>query len=178
MLLASGGIHMFKGLSDPAVWVALAFVIFAVFLYVKNVHISVFDALDGRAGAIRAELAEARDLREQAQAILADYQSKQRNVDAEASGIITLAEREAELLAEETRASLAAMLERKKKSAEAKIAQAELQAVTEVKQAAADVAVGATEKMLRAQSGTPIQAAINASLIEQAIARIDHVKTG
>jgi F-type H+-transporting ATPase subunit b len=146
-------------------WVAVAFVVFlAVLLYYK-VPALIAKALDDRAEAIRKELDEARRLREEAQALLADYQKKHRNVGEEADAIVDLARREAEALAQETRTSLKETLERRTKLAEEKIARAEAQALDEVRASAIDAAVAAAEKILRdktAGSG-------GAQLIDQSI---------
>ena len=146
-------------------WVAVAFVAFVAILVYYKVPALIAKALDDRAEAIRKELDEARSLREEAQNLLADYQKKHRNVGQEAEAIVDLARREAEALAEETRASLKTTLERRTKLAEDKIARAEAQAVDEVRATAIDVATAAAEKILRekmAGSGS-------AALIDQSI---------
>ena len=146
-------------------WVAVAFVAFLAILVYYKVPALIAKALDDRAEAIRKELDEARRLREEAQTLLADYQKKHRNVGQEAEAIVDQARREAEALAQETRASLKDTLERRTKLAEDKIARAEAQAVDEVRATAIDVAVAAAEKILRekmAGSG-------GAALIDQSI---------
>ena len=87
-------------------WVAVAFVVFLAILVYYKVPALIAKALDDRAEAIRKELDEARRLREEAQNLLADYQKKHRNVGQEAEAIVEQARREAEALAQETRASL------------------------------------------------------------------------
>ena len=146
-------------------WVAVAFVAFLAILVYYKVPKLLAKALDERAEAIRKELDEARRLREEAQALLADYQKRHRNVGQEAEAIVDLARREAEAFAQETRASLKETLERRTKLAEDKIARAEAQAVDEVRASAIDVAVAAAERILRekmAGSG-------GAALIDQSI---------
>ena len=146
-------------------WVAVAFVLFAAILVYYKVPALIAKALDDRADAIRQELDQARRLREEAQSLLADYQTKHRNVGKEAEDIITLARREAEALGHETRESLKQSLERRTKLAEEKIARAEQQAVDEVRASAIDVAVAAAEKILREKmAGTG-----GAALIDQSI---------
>ncbi len=130
-------------LKDPSFWTAIAFVGFVlVLLYVKMPKI-IGEQLDKRADAIRTELEEARSLREQAQSVLADYERKQRQAEKEAENIITQAKAEAERLAEETRNKLEVSLERRMKLAEDKIAQAEVQALKEVRIQAAEIAIAA-----------------------------------
>ncbi len=135
-------------LSDPSFWTAIAFVGFVlVLLYFKLPGI-VTKSLDDRAEAIRLELDEARNLREQAQSVLADYERKQRQAEKEAEGIITQAKAEAQRLAEETRNNLEVSLERRMKIAEGKIAQAEVQALKEVRIQAAEIAIAAAETII------------------------------
>ena len=118
--------------SDSSFWVAVSFTLFVLALLYFGVPRRVTEALDARSAQIAQELDEARKLREEAQALLANYQRKQRDAEQEAEEIVTQARAEAERLAAETRETLAAQLERRTKQAEDKIAQAEAQAVKEV----------------------------------------------
>ena len=146
-------------------WVAIAFVVFVLILIYYRVPKLIAKSLDDRAEAIRKELDEARRLREEAQALLADYQKRHRNVGQEADAILDQARREAEAFAHETRVSLKDTLERRTKQAEDKITRAEAQAVDEVRAAAIEVAVAAAEKLLREKTaGTG-----GAALIDQSI---------
>jgi F-type H+-transporting ATPase subunit b len=105
-------------------------------------------ALDNKADAIRKELDEARRLREEAQSVLSDYQRKAREAEKEAGAIIAEAKAQAERLTEATNKALAEMIARRTKAAETKIAQAETQAIAEVRGVAVDVAIAAAEKVL------------------------------
>ena len=146
-------------------WVAVAFVAFVLVLLYYRVPRLISKALDERAEAIRKELDEARRLREEAQALLADYQKKHRNVGQETDIIVETARREAEALANETRASMTESLERRTRMAEEKIERAEAQALDEVRASAIDVAVAAAEKILREK----MAAGGDASLVDQSI---------
>lgn len=130
-------------------WVAVAFLVFVLILFYFKVPALIAKALDERAAGIRNELDEARRLREEAQALLMDYQRKHRNAGQEAEAIVEQARREAEAFAAETRKSLAETVERRRKQAEEKIARAEAQAVDDVRTAAVDMAIAAAEKILR-----------------------------
>ena len=138
-------------LDDPTVWVAVAFIGFFGLLAYFKVHVMLAKALDARADAIRKELDEARRLREEAQALLADYKRKHEQADEEAEAIVTLAKREAEVLAAETRKSLAESLERRTRLAEEKIERAEAQAVGEVRTAAIDASIAAAERIVKSR---------------------------
>ena len=146
-------------------WVAIAFIAFVLVLLYYRVPALIAKSLDDRAEAIRKELDEARRLREEAQNLLADYQKKHRNVGQEADSILELARGEAEAFAQETRANLKDMLERRTRQAEDKIARAEAQAVDEVRAAAIELAVAAAEKILREKAS----GAAGVSLIDQSI---------
>jgi F-type H+-transporting ATPase subunit b len=111
-------------------------------------HRRVIDGIDQRQARIKAELEEARRLREEAQALLVEYQRKRHEADREAEAIIATANAEAERLAAEGKARLEDFVARRTKMAETKIAQAEAQALADVRSSAADAAVAAAEKIL------------------------------
>ena len=123
---------------------------FALIIYLK-VPGSVAGSLDRRAEAIRKELDEAKRLRIEAEALLAEYQRKAKEATAEAAGIIDQAKREAEALGAEAKKRMEDYVAGRTKMAEQKIAQAEAQAVQEVKALSADVAIAAAEKILAAK---------------------------
>jgi len=133
---------------DTTFWVAVSFVLFIVLLVYYAVPRKIVAALDKRAEAIKAELAEARRLREEAQSILADYQRKQRDAEQEGKDIVSQAEREAQAYAEETRRQFEEMLERRMRMADEKISRAEAQAVAEVRSRAVDASVEAAGQII------------------------------
>jgi F-type H+-transporting ATPase subunit b len=133
---------------DPEFWVALAFVIFIGVLVKFGVPKMAFSALDARADRIRQALDEAQRLRSEAQAVLVQYQKKREEAVKEAEGIIVGARAEAERLASEAKSKVEEFIARRTKMAESKIAQAEAQALADVRAAAADAAVSAAEKIL------------------------------
>lgn len=137
--------------SDPTFWVAISFLGFVCLVLYFKVPGLVAKTLDDRADAIRKELDEAQKLREEAQSMLAEYQRKQRDAEKEAEDIVVQAKSEADALAEETKVKLAEMLERRTKLAEDKIAQAEVQALKEVRATAADVAISAAQSLIADQ---------------------------
>jgi F-type H+-transporting ATPase subunit b len=129
-------------------WVAIAFVIFCgILIYVGAIR-KMTDALDQRSARIKAELDEARRLRDEAAQLLAEYQRKQRDAEREAAGIIAGAKSEAERLAAEARTKMEEFVVRRTQMAETKITQAEAQALADVRIAAAEAAVTAAEKIL------------------------------
>jgi F-type H+-transporting ATPase subunit b len=134
---------------DAEFWVAVSFFIFLGVLGYVGVHKKVIDALDHRRDRIKAELDEARRLREEAQALLAHYQQKQKEAESEAAAILTSAKADAERMTIEAEAKMNEFVARRTKMAEAKIAQAEVQATADVRAAAAEAAVAAAEQILK-----------------------------
>lgn len=143
-------------LSTPEFWVAVAFLVFVGVLIYVGVHKYIIDALDQRTARIKAELDEARRLKEEAQGLLAEYRRKQGEAEREAADIVAGARAEAERLATEAKTKSEEFLARRTKLAETKIAQAEAQAVAEVRNAAADAAVSAADKILRETVRGPV----------------------
>ena len=133
---------------DAEFWVTVAFVLFIAVLFKLGAHRVIIGALDDRGARIKAELEEARRVRDEAQALLADYQRRRGEADREAEAIVVAARAEAERLAAEAKAKVEDFVARRTQIAEAKIAQAEAQALADVRSAAADAAVAAAEKIL------------------------------
>ncbi|MGE0006166.1 MAG: ATP F0F1 synthase subunit B [Parvibaculaceae bacterium] len=146
-------------------WVAVAFVLFVALLIYLKVPAKVVTMLDERTARIVKELAEAKKLREEAQALLDEYKKKRAQAEKDAENIVALARKEAEAYAHETRTKLAETLERRTRQAEQKIAQAEQQAVKDVRTAATDVAITAATELL----GAAVEGAKGARLIEESI---------
>lgn len=144
----SGGLIAYL-MDDPSFYAMLALVVFFLLVLRMGVHKMIAKTLDERADAIRTELADAKRLREEAQEMLASYQRKQREAEAEAEAIIDQAKAEAKILKQEARDELNARLERRTAMAEQRIAQAEAQAAAEVKAAAAELAASAAEEILK-----------------------------
>ena len=151
---------------SPEFWVAVAFVIF-VAAVAKPAGRAMTTALDGRAARIKASLDEARSLREEAQHLLAEYQRKQRDAAREAEQMIEQARAEARHIAAEATGNLDRAIERREAGARDKIAQAEADAVREVRNVAIDVAIAATGRVIAAQLGPDrAQALIEAAVAE------------
>jgi len=135
-------------LLEAEFWVAVGFVAFIGVLVYYGVPKKMIDALDRRGARIKEELDAAQRLRQEAEALLAEYHRKRHAADAEADAIIAGARAEAERVAAEAKARMEEFVARRSKVAETKIAQAETQAVADVRAAAAEAAVAAAEKIL------------------------------
>jgi F-type H+-transporting ATPase subunit b len=133
---------------SPEAWVAICFICFLGLLGYLGVHRKLTGALDQRQGRIKSELDEASRLRQEAQALLAEFERKGRAAEGEAEAIIASAKSEAERLAVEAKQRMEEFVGRRTKMAEAKIAQAEAQALADVRSAATDAAIAAAEKIL------------------------------
>ena len=163
--------HFDFALNSATIWVFLAFVLFLLVLVYFGVHKKIAASLDERADKIRTELDEAKSLREEAQALLASYQRKQKEAEDQAEEIVKRARHDAEIMAANARKDLAERLERRAAQAESKIATAEAQAMAEVKAKAAELALEAAEKLIR--SGT--KTTDHAGLVKDGIAQMGKV---
>ena len=137
---------------NDAFFVALGFVIFVLLLGYLGVHKTLVKTLDARAAKLQHELDEAKRLRTEAAAVLASYEARRAEAEAEAQAIVTQARAEAESLAQEAAQRMTEFVARRTKQAEGKIAAAEAQATSDVRAAAADAAVKAAEIVLTAQA--------------------------
>jgi F-type H+-transporting ATPase subunit b len=159
----------FYKLTNTNFIVLIAFLIFLGILVYYKVPGMIGAMLDRRAAQIRADLDEARSLREEAQTLLASFQRKQDEVKAQADRIVVHARQEAEEAAATAKADLARSIERRIKAAEDQIASAEASALREVKDRAAAIAVAA--------AGDVIAKAMTAKdagrLIDDAIATVE-----
>lgn len=133
-------------------WVLVAFVLFVALIVYVGAPGKVIAALDSRAAKIKSELDEARELREEAASVLADYKRKRDEATREAEEIVAAAKKDAAAYAADAKAKAEEFVARRTKAAEQKIALAESQAVAEVRSAAAEAAVAAAEKVLSGEA--------------------------
>lgn len=149
---------------DAAFWAMIAlFVFLGVVVYLKAPAM-IARMLDTRIKAIETELAEAERLRMEAKFLLEEYEAKRQSATTEAEGIVTAAREEAFRLTAEAKTSLETLIARRTKAVEDKIAQAESQAVAEVRARSADVAIEAAQLLLSRQMAQKGEA-----LVDQAI---------
>lgn len=136
---------------DASFFALVGLILFFVLLGFIGVHTTIGKALDKRSESIAKDLDDAKRLREEAAALLADYQKRAREAEAEAQTIVEKARREAAALADEAKVQMEDYVTRRTKMAEDKITQAEHQALKEVKALSADVSIAAAEKILSAK---------------------------
>ncbi|HEY1796981.1 MAG TPA: F0F1 ATP synthase subunit B [Stellaceae bacterium] len=132
---------------DPEFWVLVAAIIFVAVVW-RPAKKGIVTTLDERSARIRAELDEAEKLRREAERLLAEYQQKQRAALDEAQAIAAHAREEAERVAAQGARDLETALERRKRLAEERIAQAEAKAVAEIRAAAVDAAITAARNVI------------------------------
>ena len=134
--------------TQPETWVAIAFVILLALFAYLGIHKTVLTALDHRGERIKAELDDAKRLKEEAAKLLAEYQTRRASAEREAQEIVANAKAEAERIATEAKAKMEDFVSRRTKTAESKIALAEAQALADVRAAAANAAVEAASTIL------------------------------
>lgn len=158
---------------DATFFALVALILFFVLIGYLGVHKTLAKALDNRSALIAKELDEAKRLREEAAALLADYQKRAKDAEIEARSIVDQAGREAAALAEEAKTRLEDYVSRRTRMAEDKIAQAEHQALAEVRSLSADVAVAAAEKIMAAKVKAGAGAGLVASAIDEVKKRLN-----
>ncbi|MEJ6397383.1 F0F1 ATP synthase subunit B [Yoonia sp. 208BN28-4] len=164
--LAAGDV--FFSLQNTDFVVLIAFIIFVGVLLYFKVPTLVGGMLDKRANAISAELDEARALREEAQSLLASYERKQKDVQAQADRIVANAKEEANRAGEQAKEDIKSSVARRLAGAEEQIAAAQAAAVKDIRNQAVTVAVGAANDILAKQT----DAAGKDTLIDDAIDQV------
>jgi F-type H+-transporting ATPase subunit b len=134
-----------------SIWATIGLVIFLGIMGYFGVPKLIAKLLDERIGKIETELAQAETLRAEAKALLAEYEAKRENAEKEAEDIVAAAREEAFRLTADAKSSLEALVARRTRAVEDKIAQAEAQAVAEVRSRSADIAVEAARVLLQQQ---------------------------
>jgi len=165
-LAASGP---FFSLSNTNFVVLISFLLFVAVLVYFRVPSLVAAQLDKRAEGIKSELEEARAIREEAQALLASYERKQKEVQGQADRIVAHAKQEAAEAAEQAKEDLKVSIARRMKAAEDQIASAEASAIKEVRDQAVIVAVGVAKEVVAKQ----MTATDGNKLIDSAISQVE-----
>ncbi len=143
---------------DASFWALVSlFLFFGVLAYFKVPGL-ITSALDKRAALISNEIEEAKRLREEAQQLLAEYQRKRQEAESEAADILAGAEREAAAIVTDARMRTEEFVARRMALAEQKIAQAESDALNEVRSSAIDLAVAAAERLIADKADASLQA--------------------
>ena len=159
----------FFSLGNTDFVVLLAFILFIAVLYYFKVPGLIGGMLDKRATDIKAELDEARKLREEAQTLLASYERKQKEVQERADRIVAAAKEEAGAAADQAKVDLEKSVARRLAAAEDQIGSAESAAIKAVRDEAVTIAIAAARDVIAKQ----MTAADGNSLIDDAISQVE-----
>ena len=159
----------FFSLKNTEFIVLLAFLLFVAILIWQKVPAKIGAMLDARSTQIKADLDQAKALREEAKVLLASYEKKQKEVLAQSERIIASAKEEAQIAAAQAKEDLKASIARRLAAAVEQISAAEASAVRQVRESAISVAVAAAADVLSQQT----TAASAASSIDAAIAQVE-----
>ena len=159
----------FFSLANTDFVVLLGLLVFIGILVYFKVPSLLGGMLDGRAEGIKTEIDEARKLREDAQKLLASYERKQKEVQAQADRIVADAKEEAAAASAQAQADLATSVERRLAAAKEQIGSAEAAAIKEVRDQAVQIAVAASRDIIGAQ----MTAKEGNALIDDGIAQVD-----
>jgi F-type H+-transporting ATPase subunit b len=140
----------------PGGWVALSMLVVIALLIWKKAPAAIAASLDKKIAAIRTQLDEAAKLRQEAEALKAEYERKSAAAAGEARSIVEHAHAEAAQIVEKARADAETLIERRSRMAEDKIAAAERAALAELRARAATAAASAAAQIIaeRLDAGT------------------------
>lgn len=147
-LAASGP---FFSLRNSDFVVLVSFLVFIGILFYFRVPMLIGSLLDKRALTISSELDEARALREEAQTLLASYERKQKEVQAQADRIVAQARDEAAQAAQQAKDDLQRSIARRLATADEQIASAEAAAIKAVRDQAVIIAIAAAREVIAKQ---------------------------
>jgi F-type H+-transporting ATPase subunit b len=155
------------GLTAPA-WISLAMIVVIAVIIWKKVPGAIAKALDDKIKVIRDQLAEAQSLRQEAEALKAEYEAKSKSVDEDRVALLERAKHEAEEIVAKAKTDAEALIERRTRMAQDKIAAEERSAVEQLRAAAAEAAAKAAARLIAERH----DAATDAKLVDQAIKEI------
>jgi F-type H+-transporting ATPase subunit b len=141
----------FFSLGNTNFVVLIAFICFVGILIYYGVPGKLTGMLDSRAAQIKADLNEARSLREEAKTILASYERKQAEVREQADRIVATARDEAMAASKQAKADLAQSITRRIAAAEEQIAASEKAVMKDVRDKAVALAVRVASDVLGKQ---------------------------
>jgi F-type H+-transporting ATPase subunit b len=148
--------------------IALAVIVVLAIMVWKKVPAAIAGALDSKIAVIRDQLAEAEKLRKEAEALKAEYEAKAASADKDRDALLERAKHEASEIVVKAKADAEALIERRTRMAEDKIAAEERAAVEQLRATAADAAAKAAARLIaeRHDAGT------DAKIVDQAIKEI------
>ena len=154
--------------NEPEFWVLLAFVLF-VGLFAKKIWKLLAGVLDSRSDKIRSELNAAKNLRAEAEAVLALYKQKQLEFAKEAQDILAKAKEDAYNNTKLAQAELKIALDARMKNALEKISQEETAAISEVRNHIVEIALAAARTIIL----TRVEQSTNDELVRVVVSDIE-----
>ncbi len=139
----------FTSLFNTDFVVLIGFLLFLAILFYFNIPNMLGKMLDQRADTIKADLEEARSIREEAQAMLASYERKQREVADQSARIVAAARADAQAVADQAKLDLQHTIARRLQTAEEQIINAEEKALHVVRDRAIQTAIAAVAVAIR-----------------------------
>ena len=153
---------------EPYQWVSIAMAVLLLIAFLgAKVHKVIAGGLDARIKAIRDNLAEARELRAEAEKLREEYAAKIAGAEKDAEAMLDNARREADGIVAKAEEDSAAMIARRERMAQDKIAAAERQAVAELRAKAADASTAAAAKLIAANHDAAADRALADEVIGQ-----------
>ena len=153
---------------DSHFWVLVAFIIFVALAW-KQGKAAITKILDGRANAVRAELNEAKRLREEAAALLASYAAQKQKAEADAADIIEMAKTDAKAIRAKAAEDAKILVETRQKQLLARISRAEHDAFVSIQNKVGDLVITTATQILAEQAASPAANDLDAQLADQTI---------
>ncbi len=145
----------------PFQWVSVAMLLLLLIaVFYAKAHKTIAGGLDGKIQAIKDQLDEAKQLRAEAEALREEYAAKIKGAETDAEAMLASARTEADSILEQADADSRAMVARRQRMAEDKIAAAEREAVQDVRNRAARAATGASRMLIAQNYGTDADRAL------------------
>lgn len=151
---------------DEIIWGGAAFLILFGFMWWKGFP-AVQRAMQARSDKIAADLDAAEQAKTEATTVLADHEAQLAGAKAEAAQIVDDARTQADLVAAEIQARANEEVAQMRARAAADIESARSQAVSDLRGVVADIAVGAAERVIRANLDVDTQRALVDAYIDE-----------
>lgn len=133
--------------TNVILWIAFSFAIFCALAF-KFAGKKVTGTLDAKIAQIKADIETAERLKKEAQDLLADFQTKQRDAEANAAKIIEEAKASALAVHKMAERDLAETMERREAQLADRLKRIEEKAIADIQNHAADLAIQATHEIV------------------------------
>ena len=140
--------------SQPASWTLVAFIIFvAIAIYLKAPSL-IGKLLDEQIERVKKELSDAIELKEEANALLAEYERKKEDAEKEAEIIVANAKERAKNYEQSALAKSEEIIKRQEAQSVEKINQAEIQAMSKIRKSIIEKSIDSAEKLVSEKIST------------------------